>query len=81
MQCNIILWFSYWNKNWAINKALKANRDEINANKKAYRYYMTKAGEVELDAEYARLVQKGDYLVETITDQELSDKIDAYQQW
>ena len=40
---NIDRVFSYWNKNWAINKTIQQNRASIMANSKAYTYYMKQA--------------------------------------
>ena len=73
--------FSFWNQNWALNKAIKSGREEIENTKKAISYYMTKAGEVELDPEYVKLIQKGALNVETIEDEDLGDQIDEYQEW
>ena len=73
--------FSYWNQNWAIDKAIKSGRDEITNTNKAISYYMTKAGEVELEPEYVKLVQKGGLSTETIEDEELGEKIEEYQEW
>ena len=73
--------FSWWQKNAAVNKAITANRNELNANRNAYNYYQKKANEVGLSGKYKNLIAGGSLKVEDITDEDLSTKIDKYQEW
>lgn len=73
--------FTFWNKNWAVNQQIKSGRDEVDANKRAYTYYMKQAADVGLDVKYRDLVEKGGFSVETIENKELGEKIEKYEEW
>lgn len=72
---------SWWRKNNALNKAIKANRKEISGNEDAYYYYMKKANRVGLSKKYKKLVQDGDIRIQDIKDEGLADRIEKYQEW
>ena len=74
-------YISYVKKNNAINRAVKSIDTEVTQNKNAYDFYMTKAREVDLDADTVRKIQNGSIDAETITDEGLGDKIDEYMEW
>ena len=73
--------FTWWEKNAAVNKAITANQDELNANQNAYAYYQQKANQVGLSTKYRTLIETGSLNIEDITDEALSTKIDEYQEW
>ena len=72
---------TWWNKNRSLNHAIKATQTEIGANSEAHDYYRKKADSVGLNRKYRDLVENGKILIEDITDEELADKIDQYQEW
>lgn len=72
---------SWWNKNWSLDKAIRSNRNEIEANVDAYNYYNKKAKEIGLSPKYRDLVDNGKIEIEDIHDEELADKIDQYIEW
>lgn len=73
--------FTFWNKNWATNKAIQANQKEQEANQKAYTYYLKEANKVDIDKDYKNRIQNGSMLAEVIEDEELGKKIEEYQKW
>ena len=73
--------FTFWNKNWALNKAIKGNQNEQEANQKAYNYYLKEANKVDIDKDYKNRIQNGEMLAEVIDDEELGKKIEEYQKW
>ena len=72
---------SWQKKNSMINRAVKAAGSEITQNQNAYRYYMGKADSVGLGISYIRKIQNGTLSEEELSDEELSEKIERYQEW
>ena len=72
---------SWQKKNSMINRAVKAAGSEITQNRNAYRYYMGKADSVGLGISYIRKIQNGTLSEEELSDEELSEKIERYQEW
>lgn len=70
---------SFFNKYY--EKESKAILAQMNANSEAMDYYIATANAVGLNEKYAEKVRKGAIDIETITDEELKEKIDLFQQW
>lgn len=73
-------------KNWTTRtSALKSEAhevlNEISTQEKAYKRYLQEAESVGLDSSWAKLVREGKVDIETITDEDLSEKISQYQEW
>lgn len=68
-------------RNSALSQEISAITDEITAQQNAYSRYMQQANAVGLSETYASKVRNGTLDIETITDEDLKDKIDAYQEW
>ena len=73
-------------KNWtkrgtALNDQISQTRREIDLQNQAYNRYIQQANSVGLDAGYAAKVRDGTIDIETITDEDLNDKISQYKQW
>lgn len=67
------------------NKALASEYDQITSkmeeNRKGIARYEAEADSVGLSESYAKLVRDGTIDIETITDEDLKDKIDQYTEW
>lgn len=67
------------------NKALASEYDQITnkmeENRKGIARYESEANSVGLSEGYAKLVRDGTIDIETITDEDLKDKIDQYTEW
>ena len=67
------------------NKALASEYDQITnkmeENRKGIARYEAEANSVGLSESYAKLVRDGTIDIETITDEDLKDKIDQYTEW
>ena len=68
-------------RNNALAKQISEVGDEINLQKQAYERYMQEANSVGLDESWAKKVRDGTIDIETITDEDLKEKIDDYQDW
>ena len=68
-------------RNSALNDQIGKTRDEIDLQQRAYERYMQQAGQVGLSEEYAAKVRNGTIDIQTITDEDLNDKIKDYQNW
>ena len=64
-----------------INRAVKEMDKEITQNQNAYNFYMDKANSVGLSNKYKDKIQNGELNIETIADEELSEKIEKYEEW
>ena len=74
--------YSLWserNKN-LVNEISKV-REEIDLQQRAYNRYLQEANSVGLSDTYAQKVKDGTIDIEKITDEDLYDKIQEYQQW
>lgn len=65
----------------ANSKALSQISSEITANQQGYNKYIAQANSVGLSESYAKQVRDGSLNIETITDEDLKEKIDDYEQW
>ena len=68
-------------KQEANSKALSQISSEITANQQGYNKYISQANSVGLSDSYAKQVRDGSLNIETITNEDLKEKIDDYQQW
>lgn len=73
-------------KNWtkrgtALNDQISQTRREIDLQNQAYNRYIQQANSVGLDAGYAAKVRDGTIDIETITDEDLNNKIQDYRTW
>lgn len=55
--------------------------NKINVSQQAYNKYMSQANKVGLSENYAKQVRDGSINIETIKDENLSKKINDYQEW
>lgn len=62
-------------------KAANAMSQLLTTQGKAYSRYMQEANAVGLDETYAKKVRAGTIDIQTVTDEELADKISKYQEW
>ena len=73
-------------KNWGTRNEALVNQigkvgEEINLQQQAYDRYMKQANSVGLSEDYASKVRDGTIDIETITDEDLNDKISDYKEW
>lgn len=68
-------------KQEANSKALSQISSEIAANRQGYNKYISQANSVGLSESYAKQIRDGSLNIETITNEDLKEKIDDYQQW
>lgn len=74
--------YTNWsNRNAALSSEISKVIDEISVQKQVYDRYMQEANKVGLSAEYVSKIQNGKMDIETITDENLIDKIEAYSEW
>lgn len=65
----------------AYSGALKKNAELIATQEQAYNAYMAKVNSVGLSEEYASQVRNGSLNIETVTDENLKNQIQEYQEW
>lgn len=65
----------------ALNEQIAQTRNEIDLQQRAYDRYMKAAAETGLSADWINKIQNGKVDIELVTDSDLKDKIDQYQQW
>lgn len=73
-------------KKWGVRNSALADqigevRNEIDLQQRAYDRYIQQANSVGLSENYASKVRDGTIDIETITDEDLNDKIKEYQEW
>lgn len=73
-------------KNWGTRNEALVNQiskvgEEINLQQRAYDRYLQQANSVGLSEDYASKVRDGTIDIETITDEDLNDKISEYKEW
>lgn len=68
-------------RNKALQNQIEEVSNEISLQQQAYNRYMQEANSVGLSEEYASKVRNGTIDIETITDEDLKQKIDDYQKW
>lgn len=71
----------YIKQNEQLNKAISQTKTNINENSAAYWHYMNKADSIGLSSDYKSRIQSGQFNIETITDENLKDKVEKYQEW
>ena len=72
---------SWSDRNSALTAEMAKVTEEIDIQQQAYERYMQEANSVGLDETYAELVREGTIDIETITDEELHQQIQDYQNW
>lgn len=72
---------SWTARNNAIISQTSKVQEEIELQQKAYDRYIKQANSVGLSESYAKKVRDGTIDIQTITDEDLKEKIDDYQQW
>lgn len=72
---------NWFERNSALADEISKVGDEIELQQQAYDEYMDAAADVGLSEEYAEKVRNGTIDIETITDEELKEKVDEYQKW
>lgn len=72
---------SWTERTSALNEQIAQTRNEIDLQQRAYDRYMKAASDVGLDAGWAQKVRDGKVDIELVTDENLKEKIDQYQQW
>lgn len=74
--------YTNWiNRNTALAQQIADITEEIGLQQLSYERYMKEANSVDLSEEYKSKVRSGSLDIETITDQDLRDKITKYQEW
>ena len=74
--------FKTWtSRTSALNSQILKTREEIDLQQKAYNRYIKEANSVGLSSAWANKVKNGKVDIETITDENLKEKIDEYQEW
>lgn len=68
-------------RNGALTEELQAITDKIKIQQQAYNSYMQAAASVGLSPDWAAKVQNGFIDIQTITDEDLNDRIQEYQKW
>ena len=68
-------------RNNALGQEMSAIVNKINVSQQAYNKYMSQANKVGLSGNYAKQVRDGSINIETIKDENLSKKINDYQEW
>lgn len=72
---------SWSERNTALSSELSQVNSEISIQQQAYNRYMQEANNVGLDAGYAQKVRDGKIDIETITDDDLKEKINLYKEY
>lgn len=68
-------------RNNALGQEMSEIANKINISQQAYNKYMSQANKVGLSENYAKQVRNGSINIETIKDENLSKKINDYQEW
>lgn len=68
-------------RNNALGQEMSEIVNKINVSQQAYNKYMSQANKVGLSENYAKQVRDGSINIETIKDENLSKKINDYQEW
>ena len=72
---------SWSERNTSIYDEIGKITDELEMQQKAYDRYIKEADSVGLDSKYAEMVRDGTIDIETITDEDLNEKIGEYSEW
>jgi hypothetical protein len=69
------------NRNTSLSAEISKVEEEIDLQEKAYQRYLKEANSVGLSSSWAKKVREGKVDIETITDEELAEKISSYKNW
>lgn len=72
---------SWSERNAALNESMAVTRQEIDMQQQAYDRYMQQAQSVGLSSDWQNKVMNGSIDIEVITDEDLKDKIDEFQEF
>lgn len=72
---------SWSERNQNLTSEISKVTDEINLQQRGYNRYLQQANSVGLDASWQEKVKNGEVNIETLTNEDLKNKIDEYQQW
>jgi DNA repair exonuclease SbcCD ATPase subunit len=75
------LYQTYQGKNKIVDEQIAANADKLTVLDKAYDRYILEANKVGLSEYWKKMVQAGQIDIESITDEELYNKVQEYQNW
>ena len=74
--------FKKWStRNSALTQQIAKVREEIDLQERGAQRYLQEANSVGLSSAYAAKVRNGEINIEDITDEDLKEKIDEYQEW
>ena len=72
---------SWTERTSALNKQIAETRNEIDLQQRGYDRYMKAASETGLSSDWVNKIQNGKVDIELVTDENLKEKIDQYQEW
>ena len=72
---------SWSSRNKNLTSEISKVTDEINLQQQGYNRYLQQANSVGLDVSWQEKVKNGEVNIETLTNEDLKNKIDEYQQW
>lgn len=72
---------SWSSRNKNLTSEISKVTDEINLQQQGYNRYLQQANSVGLSSSWAKLVREGKVDISTITDENLKEKINEYQNW
>jgi len=72
---------SWSSRNKNLTSEISKVTQEINLQQQGYNRYLKQANSVGLSSSWAKLVREGKVDISTITDENLKEKIDEYQNW
>ena len=72
---------TFWNKNWAINNALKSVSDSRESKASLLEYYKAQQKKVKLPKKWKNLLEAGQIGSKTIYNEKLAEKITQYKDW
>ena len=72
---------SWSSRNKNLTSEISKVTDEINLQQQGYNRYLKQANSVGLDVSWQEKVKNGEVNIETLTNEDLKNKIDEYQQW
>lgn len=73
--------YTFWDKNWAINKALQAISKERNTKSETMEYYQGRMRKLKVPKKYRKLLEEGKVGEITTYNDKLAEKIEKYQDW
>ncbi len=73
--------YTFWDKNWAINKALQAISKERSTKSETMEYYQGRMRKLKVPKKYRKLLEEGKVGEITTYNDKLAEKIEKYQDW